>query len=405
MTSQRFLPYGRQVIDDDDVAAVAAALRDDFLTGGPAVERFESAFAKQVGAAQAVSCNSGTAALHLAMLGMGIGPGHAVVVPSMTFVATANAVRFVGGEVVFADVDPATGLLSVESLERAIATAGRLGLRLKAVSVVHLAGNVAPLDGIARAAREYGLPLVEDACHALGSEYEVVGSKPTRIGDCAYSAAATFSFHPVKTITVGEGGMVTTNDVGLAERMRLARSHGITRDPGSFENVSAAFDSPGRANPWYYEMHDLGYNFRLPDLLCALGQSQLAKLGRFVERRRQLAAAYSAELAPLAPAVRPVPLTPGCEPALHLYAVHVDFDGIGISRREFMEALRSRGIGTQVHYIPVHLQPYYRKRYGAISLPGAEAYYRQALSLPLFPAMRDEDVTRVVRAIADTVRR
>jgi UDP-4-amino-4,6-dideoxy-N-acetyl-beta-L-altrosamine transaminase len=402
MTTPAFLPYGRQVIEDDDIAAVTAALRADYLTTGPTVEAFERAFAQEVGAAHAVACNSGTAALHLAAMALGLKTNDFLIVPSMTFLATANAARFVGAEVAFADVDPDTGLLTEATLAAALERAKRAGRSVKAVSAVHLAGRTAPMRAIAALAD--GLHVVEDACHALGTTYDDGGSQ-ARVGDGRHGTVATFSFHPVKTIAVGEGGMVTTNDAALAARIRLARNHGMTRDPDAFGDLAAALSPDGKINPWYYEMQEPGYNYRLPDILCALGLSQLAKLARFVARRRALAAHYDAALAPLAPLVRPVPPVAGCNPALHLYVVLIDFEGIGLTRGQVMARLRARGIGSQVHYIPVHRQPYYRNRYGDLALPGAESYYRRALSLPLFPSMSDADVTRVVDAIADIVQR
>jgi UDP-4-amino-4,6-dideoxy-N-acetyl-beta-L-altrosamine transaminase len=397
-----FLPYGRQIIEDDDIAAVTAALRADYLTTGPTVEAFERAFAERVGAPHAVACSSGTAALHLAAIALGLGPDDWLIVPSLTFLATANAARFVDAEVEFADVDPDTGLLSEATLTDALDRAKRAGHKVKAVSVVHLAGRTAPMAALAACSRN--LPILEDACHALGTTYEDSGSQ-ARVGDGRYGTLATFSFHPVKTIAVGEGGMVTTKDARLAAWMRLARNHGMTRDPEAFRERAAATSAEGKINPWYYEMHEPGYNYRLPDILCALGLSQLAKLDRFSMRRRELAARYDAALAPLSPLVRPVPKVPGCSPVLHLYVVLIDFDALGTSREQVMAALRARGIGTQVHYIPVHRQPYYRSRYGEISLPGADAYYSRALSLPLFPSMTDTDVTRVTEALAAVLER
>jgi UDP-4-amino-4,6-dideoxy-N-acetyl-beta-L-altrosamine transaminase len=402
MVTPAFLPYGRQLIEEDDIAAVTAALRADYLTTGPTVEAFERAFAKHVGAAHAVACSSGTAALHLAAIALGLGAGDWLIVPSMTFLATANAARFVGAEVEFADVDADTGLLTEATLSEAIERARRAGRKLKAVSVVHLAGRTAPMAAIAARAGE--LPVMEDACHALGTTYDDAGSR-ARVGDGRHGTLAAFSFHPVKTIAVGEGGMITTNDAGLAARMRLARNHGMTRDPDAFRERAAATSAQGKINPWYYEMHEPGYNYRLPDILCALGLSQLAKLDRFSARRRALAACYDAALAPLAPLVRTVPPVAGCNPVLHLYVVLIDFAGLGITREQVMTELRARGIGTQVHYIPVHRQPYYRSRYGEIALPGADAYYARALSLPLFPSMADDDVTRVTQALAEVLER
>lgn len=382
MTDRSFLPYGRQDIDETDIAAVAEALRSDFLTTGPRVEAFETAFADAVGAPFAVACSNGTAALHLAMLALGVGPGDRVAAPSVTFLATANCARFVGAEVIFTDVDPETGLMTPDTLREALdrAPPGPLS----AVLPVHLRGDAADLPGLSRVAREAGAVLVEDAPHALGSEVDF-GDGVRPVGDGRWSAAATFSFHPVKTIATGEGGMITTADEGLAGRMRRLRSHGMERTPG--------------ADPWLYEMREPGFNYRLPDILCALGQSQLKRLPAFADRRRRLAGLYADRLAPLAPHVRLAASPDWSRPVLHLLTVLVDFEALGRRRRQVVEALAAEGIGSQVHYIPVHAQPYYVARNGPLHLPGAAAWYRRCLSLPLFPAMADADVDRVVDAL------
>jgi len=379
-----FLPYGRQSIDDDDVAAVAQALRADFLTTGPTVEAFERAFADKVGAPHAVACSNGTAALHLAMLALGIGEGDTCIVPSITFLATANCARYVGAEVVFADVDPATGVMTPETLEAALDRAG--DTRVAAVLPVHLRGEVCALPALAQIAEEAGAVIVEDACHALGSRARGLGADDWTVGDGSQSALACFSFHPVKTIATGEGGMVTTASEGLAGRLRTLRSHGMIRPPG--------------ADPWWYEMPEVGFNYRLPDVLCALGLSQLSKLDAFVARRRDLAARYLARLADLAPLAQPAATELWSDPALHLMTVLIDFEAAGRTRAAVVEALRGKGVGSQVHYIPVHTQPYYRQRYGDLDLPGASAWYDRCLSLPLYPAMADSDVDRVVDALA-----
>lgn len=381
------LPYGRQSIDEDDIAAVAEALRSDFLTTGPRVEAFEAAFAQTVGARHAVACANGTAALHLAMLALDVQPGEVVIAPSITFLATANCARFVGAEVVFADVDPLTGLMTPDTLSQAL---GRVGdRRLRAVLPVHMRGDTAELPALEALAASAGTVLVEDAPHALGSALRF-GNSVERVGDCAHSAMATFSFHPVKTIATGEGGMVTTNDPVLAERLRRLRSHGMIRPEGG--------------DPWWYEMPEVGFNYRLPDILCALGLSQLAKLDQFAARRRALAARYHELLAPLAPVLLPAVRPDWSDPVLHLMVALIDFPAVGKTRREVVEALKARGVGTQVHYIPVHTQPYYRERYGELDLPGANAWYERCLSLPLYPGMADEDVDRVVEALTEVLR-
>ena len=393
-----FLPYGRHCIDDDDIAAVEAVLRGAYLTTGPAVAAFERALADAVNAPGVVACSSGTAALHLAAMSIGLGPGDAAVVPAITFLATANAVRLTGAEVVFADVDPDTGLMGADHMEAALDAAG--DLQVRAVFPVHFAGQSAPMEEIAALAQAHGLAIVEDACHALGSSYKTRSGASARVGQAEHGGLAAFSFHPVKTIAMGEGGALTGQDEALLERARRLRNHGMTREPAAFTEQALAFDADGAANPWHYEMHAPGLNYRASDIHCALGLSQLGKLERFVARRRALAAAYDARIAALAPLVRPLSRRSGCAPAWHLYVVLIDFAAAGTWRCRVMEALRADGIGSQVHYIPLHRQPYYRQRYGERSLPGAMAYFERCLSLPLFPAMADGDVDRVVDSLA-----
>jgi UDP-4-amino-4,6-dideoxy-N-acetyl-beta-L-altrosamine transaminase len=391
----RFLPYGRQQIDDDDIVAVSECLRDDYLTTGPRVEAFEAALLEKTGAPYAAACSNGTAALHLAAMALRLGPNDQVVVPTLTFLATANAPHFTGADIVFCDVDPDTGLMTAETLEQALTRAPRA----RAVFPVHLNGTAVAMPALASCAKARGLAVVEDACHALATTYRAEGHAGT-IGDCRYSDMAAFSFHPVKAIAMGEGGAVTSTNRELAERVRLLRNHGMTRSPAEFLNRDLAFERDDQANPWYYEMPEPGLNYRVPDVLCALGISQLKKLSRFVARRRKLAALYDEALAELAPAIRPVPRSADCQSAFHIYVVLIDFERIGRTRAEVMKALRADGIGSQVHYMPVHLQPFYRDREPTLHLPGAEAYYRRILTLPLFPDMSDDEVARVVGALA-----
>lgn len=381
-----FLPYGRQTIEDDDVAAVAAALRADFLTTGPTVEAFETAFKHKVGARHAVAAANGTATLHLAMLALGISEDEVCVVPSVTFLATANCARYVGAEVVFADVDPDSGLMTPDTLAQALTRAG--DRRVRAVLPVHLRGDVCDLPALRAMAAAAGAVLVEDAPHALGSVGTFDGVAHP-VGDGAYSAFASFSFHPVKTLATGEGGMLTTNDADLAARARSLRGHGMLRPAGS--------------DPWWYEMPELGFNYRIPDVLCALGLSQLAKLDRFTARRRALTALYAERLAALAPTVRLAESPAGSDPALHLLTVLIDFEAAGTTRRAVVEALKAKGVGSQVHYIPVHRQPYYIARYGLLDLPGADIWYDRCLTLPLYPGMADGDVDRVVEALIEAL--
>ncbi|HXA71953.1 MAG TPA: aminotransferase class I/II-fold pyridoxal phosphate-dependent enzyme, partial [Stellaceae bacterium] len=294
------LPYGRHAIDEDDIAAVRSVLCGDWLTTGPAVRRFETALAERTGAAHAVSCANGTAALHLACLALDLKPGEAVIVPAITFVATANAARLCGAEVVFADVDPETGLMEAAHLAAAISEAERRGLKARIVFPVHLAGQCADMAAIAQLARAHGLAIVEDACHAIGTLERHSDGSEVAVGACAHSDLTVFSFHPVKTIAAGEGGAVTTQSAALAERLRRLRGHGILRDETMFEDRVEAFEQ-AVVNPWYYEMVELGLNYRLSDINCALALSQMRKLDRFVVIRRALAALYDTHLARFAP--------------------------------------------------------------------------------------------------------
>lgn len=380
-----FLPHGRQTIEDDDVAAVATALRDDLLTTGPRVEAFESRLAERVGASEAVVCASGTAALHLAMLALDLRPGDAAIVPTVTFVATANAVRLTGAEVVFADVDPETGLMTADHLDEALARAR--GLRPRVAVPVHLAGQCHAPAALRARAERHGLSVVEDACHALGTCY----GDGLEVGACRHADMACFSFHPVKTITMGEGGAVTLNDAARAARLRRLRGHGIDRQHAP------------EGEPWRRVMPEPGLNYRASDIACALGLSQLAKLDRFIARRAALVARYEAALASLSPLVRPLGRAALCRPGWHLAVVLVDFRAAGVDRATVIARLRDAGIGTQVHFPPVHEQPYYSERYGALDLPGARRYHERALTLPLFPAMTDRDVDRVVAALGQAL--
>lgn len=383
--SQKFLPYGRQSIDQADIEAVVEVLQGDWLTTGPAVSGFEEDFAAHCGARHAVACSNATAGLHLALAGLDVGPGDVCVVPSITFLASANAALYCGADVVFADVDPATGLMTPETLAAALARADKV----KAVLPVHLAGQCEDLEALSQLCCDHGASMVEDACHAVGTRW-----RDQAVGGCAHSMASVFSFHPVKTLASGEGGMVTTHDDRLAERMRSLRSHGMERSPDRLH-------SPDEG-PWWYEMQALGWNYRLTDMQAALARSQLSRLPSFKARRQALSARYDALLEG-DPVIRPNARTPECDPCLHLYSVQIDFAARGQSRGDVMDALHARGIGTQVHYIPVPSQPYYRDRYGDQVLPGAAAYYAQTLTLPLFPGMEDGDPERVISALREVL--
>ncbi len=402
---QPFLPYGRQAIDEADIAAVVEVLQSDYLTTGPKVAAFEVALATRLGARFAVANSSGTAALHLACLALGLGPGDAAIVPSITFLATANAVRMVGATVVFADVDPDNGLMRPEDLAAAFVRADAAGLRVRAAFPVHLAGQCADMAGLAELARQRSCALIEDACHAIGAYHACGDGSAAAVGGCRLSDMAVLSFHPVKTVAAGEGGAVTTNDPGLAKRLERLRSHGMVREPGDFEIADMAFDPAGAPNPWYYEMPEIGWNYRMSDIHAALALSQFDRLDHFVEERRALAHRYDELIGTLDDTIQPIRRSRFSMPAWHLYSVLVDFDGAGIDRAQVMNRLRAQGIGTQVHYIPVHRQPYYARLNPGLVLGGADGYYRRTLSLPLFVGMTQADVKRIVGSLDEVVTR
>lgn len=391
-----FLPYGRQVIEADDIAAVTEVLQSPFLTTGPKVAEFEEALAGFVEAKEAVVVSNGTAALHLVASVIGLEPGDQVIVPAITFVATANAARYLGADVIFADVAPDTGLMRPEDLSAAIAKADLA--KLKAIFNVHLGGQTEDLVAIHKIARTNGLKIIDDACHAIGTSFADAEGTIHKVGSNALSDLTVFSFHPVKTIAMGEGGAVTTNDPAIAKELRALRSHGITHSRHEFLNTDLAFDGE-EPNPWYHEMQELGLNYRATDLQCALGLSQLKKADRFIDKRRKLIATYDELLAQLAPIIRPVTRHAPELSSWHLSVVLLDFETLGLSRREAMEKLRASGIGSQVHYIPVPDQPYYQSLYGKQDLSGAQAYYDSCLSLPLAADMTVSDISRVVDAL------
>jgi perosamine synthetase len=371
------IPYGRQTIDEDDLKAVNDVLRSDWLTTGPKVVEFEQAVADYVGTKYAVAVSNGTAALHATMYAIGIGPCDEVIVPPMTFAATANCVVFQGGTPVFADVDPDTLLLDPAKVEEKITE------KTRAIIGVDYAGQPCDWDKLRGIADKHGLRLVADGCHALGAEYK--GHKVGSLADMT-----VFSFHPVKHITTGEGGMIATDDPELAGRMRLFRTHGITTDARQREEQGS----------WFYEMVDLGYNFRITDFQCALGISQLQKLPKFLERRREIATLYDGAFSELSE-ITPLMVRKDSLHAYHIYVVRVDGDTIGIDRATLFTKLRKNGIGVNVHYIPVHLHPFYREKfYTAPGLcPIAESAYEQIISLPMFPGMSDGDVENIINVM------
>ena len=390
------IPYGRHYVDEDDVRAVSEVLRGELLTQGPKATEFERLVAEYVGARHAVSVANGTAALHLACLAAGLGPGDTLVTSPNTFLASANCALYVGARPMFCDIEPGTLNLDPGALESAFAASKSI----KTVVPVHFAGLPCDMEAIERVARANGASVIEDACHALGATY----SDGSRVGNCRRSDMTVFSFHPVKLIAAGEGGVITTNDDALHRKLLLLRNHGMTRIDSELTETAQAFES-GVVNPWYYEMQDLGYNYRITDIQCALAISQFAKLPRFLERRREIAKRYDEALGGL-PAITLPQRGQRERSANHLYVTRIDFGRLGLTRGEVMLELRAQGIGSQVHYIPVPYQPYYRKHgLGSGSWPQAERYYSEALTIPLYFGMSDADVAAVVAAITKIARR
>lgn len=384
--SAPFLPYGRQSLDEADIAAVVEVLKSDFLTQGPAIPRFENAVAHWCGARHGIAMANGTATLHCAAKALGLGHGDRLWTSPVTFVASANAGRYCGAKIDFVDVDPGTILMCPARLEAKLVEAEKHGTLPKVLVPVHFAGQSCDMPRIHALSEKYGFKILEDAAHALGGEYE-----GQRIGACRWSHAASHSFHPVKIITSGEGGMITTNDDELAWRISLLRTHGITREPGRMTGESHG--------PWYYQQLELGFNYRMTDLQAALGASQMTRLDTFARRRRQIADLYDRELSHLP--LRPLARDPRGISGWHLYMIRLDLEAIRPrTRRQVFESLRAQGIGVNVHYIPVHLQPdYQRLGFTPGMFPEAERYYEEAVTLPMFPAMSDDDVRRVRAAL------
>lgn len=389
------LPYGKQWIDEDDIRAVVDVLHSDFITQGPGIKEFEKALADECGAGYAVAVNSGTAALHIACLAAGIGKGHELITSPNTFVASANCALYCGAKPVFADIDPDTYDVLPGEIGR------KINERTLAVVPVHFAGQSCDMDAVREEVtageQRHGskIFIIEDACQALGSSY-----KGKKTGSCAYSDMTVTSFHPVKHITTGEGGAVFTNDEQLYKKLLVFRNHGITKNPEELVYSEQAFHAPEHMNPWYYEQVELGYNYRITDIQSALGLSQLKKLPKFYGRRREIVEMYNDAFRGMEHVQTPFE-SDDCDSNFHLYVLLFDWEKIGISRAAFMTELKKQGIHTQVHYIPVHTQPYYRKTLGTGwgDCPNAENYYGRCLSIPLYPAMTDEDVSRCIMEI------
>lgn len=377
----KYIPYGRQLIDAEDIEAVQEVLLSDWLTTGPKVEEFESAICNFTGSNFSVAVNSGTAALHSAMFALNIKSGDEVIVPAMTFAATANCVVFQGGTPVFVDVNQHNLLIDTESVKKNITK------RTKAIIAVDYAGYPANYKQLKQIAEEYNLPLVADACHAIGGKY--FGKKVGTLADLN-----TFSFHPVKHITTGEGGAITTNNEIYAKRIKHFRNHGITSD----------HQERAQKGSWFYEMTDLGYNYRITDFQCALGISQLAKLPQWIQRRQEIADMYKMAFIN-SDYIKPLEVSKDVSHAYHLYVVRIDFTKLRINRAKLFTQLKHKDIGVNVHYIPVHLHPFYTNKYKTKKgdCPIAELVYEEIISLPIYPAMADEDVRRVIGVVQDII--
>jgi len=387
--STEFLPYGRQSIGQADIDAVVSVLQSDYLTQGPAIPQFEKNVAGWCGAKHGIAMANGTATLHCAAKALGLGHGDYLWTSPITFVASANAGRYCGAKIDFVDVDPGTVLMCPERLKAKLVQAEIDGKLPKIVVPVHFAGQSCDMPRIHAMGQKYGFKIIEDAAHALGGEFQ-----QERIGNCRWSDAASHSFHPVKIITTGEGGMITTNDDEMAWRIATLRSHGITR-----EESRMIGESDG---PWYYQQIELGYNYRMTDIQAALGASQMTRLEAFAKRRREIADLYDHELAsmPLRPLARDSRGISGW----HLYMIRLTLSEISKTRRQVFESLKKQSIGVNVHYIPVHLQPDYQKLgFSAGMFPEAERYYEEAITLPMFPDMKNADVIRVRDALQKAI--
>lgn len=389
------IPYGKHHIDEDDISAVVTALRSQNLTQGPYIDTFESAVSDYVGSKYAVAVSSGTAALHLAYLAAGVGYGNSIVTSPITFVATANAARYCGANVLFSDIDSDTINISPEALELTLSK----NPNVRAVVPVHFAGLPCDMPLIKKLADESGAVVIEDAAHALGSTYQ----NGKRVGSCENSLMTIFSFHPVKAIAAGEGGMITTNDYDIYRRLLRLRSHGINKLDDPFLLPSQA-QSGGISDPWYYEMQELGFHYRITDIQCALAVSQLKKIDLFLARRRELVKIYDQAFEEDA-YISPIQLAGRNLSGHHLYVLRINYEAIGLTRNKLMLTLKAHGIVCQVHYIPVPSQPYYRNLgFNPKDYPNSEKYYQEALSIPLFFELTDVQQQQVIYRIHKSIR-
>lgn len=403
----KYIPYGRQSINEDDIAAVCSVLRSDWLTQGPTVKKFEDEIAQKVESKYAVACSNGTAALHLACLAAGFGKGDTVLTSPMTFLASANCARYVGADIDFIDINPKTLCIDPELIADYLAD-NKEKEGLKGIIPVHFAGVPCNMPLIYKLAKKAGMVIIEDACHALGAYYKF-NNENIPVGSCRHSDMAVFSFHPVKHITTGEGGVITTNNKDLYEKLLLFRSHGITKDPEGFVNEDLAFEglsfsnpqskiqNPKSPNPWYYEMHELGFNYRITDMQCALGILQLERLDSFIQIRKDIAGKYITAFKNN-DNINLVQPEENLFPSWHLFPIQFNLRKLKLSRREIVDEYHKNGIGVQIHYIPLYHQPYYKNLYEFDSkqYQNSEKYYKSCVSLPLFPGLSDNDIDRII---------
>ena len=392
-----------QSIDEDDIRAVSEALRSPYLTTGPLADQFEQALANYLGVKHAIVCSNGTAALHLSMLALGIGSGDKVITSPITFLADANAPRFCGADVLFADIDPKTINLDPLKVREILEKDDKV----KAIIPVHFAGQACDMRAFSEISKEFNVHIIEDGCHALGGSY-IKGSKPVKVGSCADSTFTTFSFHPIKNITTGEGGAITTNDDALNEKLRLLRSHGNTRNPKDFiytDLSTTDIDGSSIINPWYYEMQELSYNYRLTDFQSALGISQLKRLDSFIKERNLLANYYEEELEKLNDnKILPLANFSGTNHGRHLFVVKIPMHRVKGGRALIANELLNQGIQTQVHYIPIHFQPNYQEYFNQkLHFPEAEDYYAQCLSLPLFVGLKKREIRKIIHTLSHII--
>lgn len=397
----KLLPYGKQHLDKNDILKVTKVLQSDWITQGPTITQFEKALCKKLGVKYAVACSSGTAALHLSILAANIKKNDIVITSDITFLASANCATYVQAKVILCDIDPNTGLMSINSLKRLLSNK-QIQKRVKAIIPVHFAGQPTNLEIIFKLAQEVNALVIDDCAHALGAGFKDKNNIFYNIGASPYSHMSCFSFHPVKHITTGEGGAITTNNEDFYNKLILFRNHGINRNPKLFINTALAYDKYNNLNPWYYEMLTPGFNYRMTDIQAALGISQLKKLNAFIKKRQSLAAFYKEQIKKVFPPniIRPLDNIPNTTHAYHLFVILINFNKISITKAQLINELKNQGISTQVHYIPLHLQPYYaHKKHYISKLINAEKYYEQALTIPLFTKMTKKDCIRVINTL------